>query len=90
MTDPFTEIVVHSFTVDEIHRLRCISAGSQLHLSVVDRVRQWTERRHDWDVRQQRADELVLRSEELLGRVDEAQQQLLEKMRRLEHPEQSE
>jgi len=76
MTDAFTEIVVGSYTVDEIHRLRCLAAGSQLHLSVVDRVRAWTERRHDWDVRQQRADELVIRADDLL-----------EKMRRLEHPE---
>lgn len=87
MTDRFTEIVVHSFTVDEIHRLRCISAGSTLHLSVVDRVRQWTERRQDWELRQQRADEMVIRADDLLGRVDLAQQQLLEKMWRLEHPE---
>lgn len=74
MTDRFTEIVVGSFTVDELHRLRCIAAGSQLHLTVVDRVRSWTERRHDWDVRQQRAEDLVIRTEELL-----------EKMRQLEN-----
>lgn len=76
MTDPFTEIVVGSYTVDEIHRLRCIAASSVVGLSVVERVRSWTERRHDWDVRAARADELVIRTEELL-----------EKMRRLEHPE---
>lgn len=69
MTDPFTEIVVGSYTVDEIHRLRLLAGGSLTGLTVVDRVRAWTERRQDWDVRQQRADELVIRADDLLDRI---------------------